>query len=78
MRGLTLVHLTSCDERSMQTTARLVDGFHAFEASDAIRWTDGDAAVPAALFDGMTDSAVLVAAARRGRRNTSMKARQVA
>ena len=41
--------------------ARLVDGFHAFEASDAIRWTDGDAAVPAALFDGMTDSAVLVA-----------------
>ena len=37
----------------------LVDGFHAFEANDAIRWTNGDAVVPAALFDGMSSSAVL-------------------
>ena len=41
--------------------ARLVDGFHAFEAGNAIRWTNGDAALPAALFDGMTDSVLLVA-----------------
>jgi hypothetical protein len=32
--------------------ARLTDGFHEFEASEGIRWTDGDAAVPADLFDG--------------------------
>jgi hypothetical protein len=33
--------------------AALADGFHAFEADNAFRWTDGDAVVPAALFDGM-------------------------
>jgi T5SS/PEP-CTERM-associated repeat protein len=32
--------------------ARLADGFHAFEAGTGLRWTDGDAAVPAALFQG--------------------------
>ena len=30
----------------------LVDGFHTFEPELALRWTDGDATLPAALFDG--------------------------
>jgi hypothetical protein len=29
-------------------------GFHGFEEDNAIRWTNGDAAIPAALFDGFT------------------------
>jgi hypothetical protein len=28
----------------------LTDGFHGFEADGALRWTDGDAGLPAALF----------------------------
>jgi hypothetical protein len=32
----------------------LTEGFHAYEPADAIRWTDGDAAVPASLFDGFS------------------------
>jgi hypothetical protein len=31
---------------------RLVDGFHGHEPELEIRWTDGDASLPAALFDG--------------------------
>ncbi|HTB47739.1 MAG TPA: Hint domain-containing protein [Acetobacteraceae bacterium] len=38
----------------------LADGFHAFEADNGIRWTDGDAAVPAHLFDGMYGSGMLM------------------
>jgi hypothetical protein len=30
----------------------LAEGFHGFEPDDAIRWTNGDAAVPPELFDG--------------------------
>jgi hypothetical protein len=33
---------------------RLLAGFHAFEPDTALRWTDGDAAVPAELFAGFT------------------------
>ena len=29
-----------------------LEGFHAFEATDAIRWTDGDASLPQNLFEG--------------------------
>ena len=55
VRGLALAHLTM--RRTIQADElRLVDGFHAFEANDAIRWTNGDAVVPAALFDGMSSS----------------------
>jgi hypothetical protein len=58
VRGLALVHLTL--HRTIQADdIRLVEGFHGFEANDAIRWTIGDAVVPAALFDGMSASAVL-------------------
>ncbi len=38
----------------------LADGFHAFEADNGIRWTDGDAAVPAHLFDGMNGPGMLM------------------
>jgi hypothetical protein len=31
----------------------LAEGFHGFEAENGFRWTDGDAAVPVALFDGL-------------------------
>ena len=34
--------------------ARLTDGFHGFEPDRAIRWTNGDAALPAALFEGFS------------------------
>lgn len=31
----------------------LVDGFHGFEPDNGFRWTNGDAAVPMALFEGL-------------------------
>jgi hypothetical protein len=39
--------------------ALLVDGFHAYEADNGYRWTDGDAAVPPALFDGSDGACTL-------------------
>ena len=36
--------------------ATLTDGFHAFEAANGFRWTDGDAAVPIELFAGFAGS----------------------
>ena len=38
----------------------LTDGYHGFEASDGIRWTDGDAVVPAELFAGMSGPGMLM------------------
>jgi hypothetical protein len=35
------------------TAPILADGFHLFESSNGLRWTDGDALVPAALFSGL-------------------------
>jgi hypothetical protein len=29
----------------------LVEGFHTFEQDNSVRWTDGDARLPAAIFD---------------------------
>jgi hypothetical protein len=40
--------------------ALLADGFHAFEPSNGLRWTDGYAAVPQALFDGFDGPSELV------------------
>jgi hypothetical protein len=31
---------------------RLIEGFHAFEAVEGYRWTDGDALVPPEIFAG--------------------------
>jgi hypothetical protein len=39
---------------------RLADGFHAFEADNGFRWTDGDAAIPTELCDGFTAPLELV------------------
>jgi hypothetical protein len=38
---------------------RLSDGFHAYEVTDQIRWTNGDAALPAELFAGVIDTCTL-------------------
>lgn len=40
--------------------ARLADGFHGFEPADELRWTDGDAAIPAALFEGFNGQVEVV------------------
>jgi hypothetical protein len=40
--------------------ASLTEGFHAFEAGNRFRWTDGDAAVPPELFAGMTGPGMLM------------------
>jgi hypothetical protein len=37
-----------------------VSGFHAFEPSDEIRWTDGDATLPESMFDGFNGVTELV------------------
>ena len=39
---------------------RLSHGYHAFEPNNGVRWTDGDAIVPAALFTGMTGPGMLI------------------
>jgi Hint domain len=38
----------------------LTDGFHPFENADGLRWTDGDAGVPEALFEGFDGPMELV------------------
>ena len=40
--------------------AALADGFHAFEPAGAIRWTNGDAALPSSLFAGIRGAFELV------------------
>ncbi len=39
---------------------RLIDGFHTFEADNGLRWTNGDAAIPGALFAGFSGPVELV------------------
>jgi hypothetical protein len=41
-------------------SASLVDGYHLFEPNNDIRWTDGDAAVPASLFAGISGPSMLI------------------
>jgi hypothetical protein len=49
--------------RAMQADDKLLaDGFHAFEADNGFRWTDGEAVVPAALFVGFTGAFELMLA----------------
>ena len=38
---------------------RLKDGFHAHEAELDLRWTDGDATIPADIFDGWTGAVAI-------------------
>ncbi len=42
------------------TDAMLTGAFHAFEPGAGVRWTDGDATLPAGLFDGFDGSMDLV------------------
>jgi hypothetical protein len=37
----------------------LCDGFHAFEVDNGFRWTNGDALLPGALFDGVGENCIL-------------------
>jgi hypothetical protein len=47
--------------RMMQADdAALTDGFHAFEDDNGFRWTDGDAVLPPAMFDGFDGTMQLV------------------
>ena len=47
--------------RSIEVTdPTLSEGFHGFEPDNGLRWTDGDAALPEALFDGLDGSKKLV------------------
>jgi hypothetical protein len=38
----------------------LLEGFHAYEADNGFRWTDGEAALPQALFAGFTGAVEVV------------------
>jgi hypothetical protein len=38
----------------------LVEGYHAFEPDNGVRWTDGDATVPTELFTSMSGPAMLM------------------
>jgi hypothetical protein len=39
---------------------RLIEGFHAFEAAEDFRWTDGDAILPPEMFAGLAGPIVVV------------------
>jgi hypothetical protein len=55
--GVATRRLVLAQPRRQQTidaaSASLIDGYHKFEAEAGIRWTDGDAAVPAELLFGI-------------------------
>ena len=38
----------------------LIDGYHAFEPDSGIRWTDGNAAIPAELFANLDGRSMLI------------------
>jgi T5SS/PEP-CTERM-associated repeat protein len=40
--------------------AALTEGWHRFEPENALRWTDGDAALPVSIFAGMTGAGMLI------------------
>jgi hypothetical protein len=42
------------------TDDRLAEGFHGYEPAGGLRWTDGDAALPVTLFDGLVGPTELV------------------
>jgi hypothetical protein len=44
----------------------LAEGFHPFEAASGLRWTDGDAVVPAGLFAGFAGTVELVVHVEEG------------
>ncbi len=62
--GVAVRRIMLAEVRRRQTieadAVSLSDGFHAFEADSAIRWTDGDAAVPTELFAKMSGPGMLL------------------
>ena len=70
--GVAVRHIMVCQGRRIRTIladdVRLTEGFHGFERDNAIRWTDGDAAVPEVLFDDFDGP--MVVALRLGGRTT--------
>ena len=55
--GVAIRRLALAQPRRQRTidaaSASLIDGYHKFEAEAGLRWTDGDAAVPAELLFGI-------------------------
>jgi len=59
LRRLVVVH-TGRQQVIELDTSTPADGFHPFEPETGIRWTNGDATIPAEPFSGMVDRAMLV------------------
>jgi hypothetical protein len=47
-------------QQALEAEAVLAEGWYRFEPENALRWTDGDAAIPASIFAGMTDAGMLI------------------
>ena len=62
--GVALRRLVLAQARRQQVieadASTLADGFYPFEPEDGIRWTDGDATIPAELFSGMVGRGMLI------------------
>ncbi len=62
--GVAVRRIVLAEARSQQVVeaedASLCDGFHAFEPDNGIRWTNGDATLPAGLFSAMRGAAMLM------------------
>ncbi len=62
--GVALRRLVLVQARRQQVieadASTLADGFYPFEPEDGIRWTDGDATIPAELFSGMVGRGMLI------------------
>ena len=62
--GVALRQLVLVQARRQQVieadASTLADGFYPFEPEDGIRWTDGDATIPAELFSGMVGRGMLI------------------
>jgi hypothetical protein len=55
--GIALRRIVLCQGRTLRPIEAddpaLVEGFHGFEPAEGHRWTDGEAPLPASLFDGL-------------------------
>ena len=62
--GVALRRLVLAQARRQQVieadASTLADGFYPFEPEDGIRWTNGDATIPAELFSGMVGRGMLI------------------
>jgi hypothetical protein len=60
--GVAVRQFVLLDPRRAYTAqaAVLSDGYHDYEPADDIRWTTGNAAIPASLFAGMSGPGVLI------------------